>query len=198
MQAIGGAQKVKNIKSVKAAFTLEGAAPQPLEGEVLYYAPNLEKTVLKMNGAVIVTTIFDGKVEKTSGMMGNSEKSGKDVAEKSAKKGIVPQAFYTDKEAKLVGTATIDGKLAYKVEVPVGDLKTYEYYDAKSKLLVQNSVSVDTPQGPMEIITSYKDYKSVDGVKFAFVVTQEVAGQKIVTTMKNMEVNKGVSLADFK
>lgn len=63
---------------------------------------------------------------------------------------------------------------------------------------MQNSVSVDTPQGPMEIITSYKDYKSVDGVKFAFVVTQEVAGQKIVTTMKNMEVNKGVSLADFK
>uniref|UniRef100_UPI0039A5CBC9 M16 family metallopeptidase n=1 Tax=Ornithobacterium rhinotracheale TaxID=28251 RepID=UPI0039A5CBC9 len=198
VQAIGGVQKVKNIKSVKATFTLEGAAPQPLEGEVLYYEPNLEKTVLEMNGAVIVTTIFDGKVEKTSGMMGNSEKSGKDVAEKAAKKGIVPQAFYTNKEAKLVGTTTIDGKLAYKVEVPVGDLKTYEYYDAKSKLLVQNSVSVDTPQGPMEIITSYKDYKSVDGVKFAFVVTQEVAGQKIVTTMKKMEVNKDVKLADFK
>ncbi|MRI63472.1 hypothetical protein EDM00_05640 [Ornithobacterium rhinotracheale] len=130
--------------------------------------------------------------------MGNAEKSGKDVAAKASKKGIVPQAFYTEKEAKLVGTATINGKLAYKVEVPVGDLKTYEYYDVKSKLLVQNSVSVDTPQGPMEIITSYKDYKSVDGVKFAFVVTQEVAGQKMVTTMKNMEVNKGVSLADFK
>lgn len=198
VQAIGGEQKVKSVKSLKTNFTLEGVAPQPLEGEVLYYAPNLEKTTLKMNGAVIMTNSFDGKVEKSSGMMGNSEKSGKDVAEKAAKKGIVPQAFYTDKEAKLVGTASIDGKPAYKIEVIAGDLKTYEYYDAKSKLLVQSSVSVDTPQGPTEIITSYKDYKSVDGVKFAFVVTQEVAGQKMIKTMKNIVVNKGVSLADFK
>ena len=198
LNAIGGEKKVKALKSTKIKFEMTGAAPQPLQGDMISMAPNLEKQVIYMNGAPVMTTIFDGNTLKTSGMMGNSEKSGEDVAAQKAKKGIISQAYYTPEQIELSGVDKIDGKEVYKVNVKQGAETFTEYYDAKSGLLLKTVNVVETPQGNMEVSVVYEDYKKVDGIMFPFKVTQEVGPQKIVQKITSFEANKGVSKADFK
>ncbi|MBV7441684.1 insulinase family protein [Weeksellaceae bacterium TAE3-ERU29] len=198
LKAIGGKGKAKALKSVKMNFEMTGAAPQALQGELIFMAPNLEKQVINMNGNPIMTTVFDGNTLKMSGMMGNSEKSGDEVVDKKVKKGIISQAFYTADQIELTGVTKVDGKDAYKVQVKQGDDVTTEYYDANTGLLLQSSVTMETPQGDMEVVTLYKDYKKVDGIMFPFTIIQEAGPQKMVNTIKSIEVNKGVSKADFK
>ena len=198
LKAIGGKAKAKALKSVKMKFEMTGAAPQPLQGDMVFMAPNLEKQVIYMNGSPVMTSIFDGNTLKVSGMMGNSEKSGDEVADKKAKKGIVSQAFYTPEQIELSGVTKVDGKDAYKVQVKEGEEITTEYYDVNTGLLLQSTVAVETPQGNMEVVTLYKDYKKVDGIMFPFTITQEAGPQKMVNTIKSIDINKGVSKADFK
>lgn len=197
LDKIGGKDKVKALKSVKATFSMEAGAPQPLEGTLLQLAPNREKTEMKMNGMTVMSQSFDGTTLKVAGMGGSQELTGDDVADKVAKKGIIDQAFYTADQLELAGLSKVNGKDAYKVKVKVGKSTHEEFYDKTSGLLVQSVATQETPQGDMQIVSKFEDYKAVDGIKMPFKVLQEVGPQTVVMEMKSYEVNKGVSQSDF-
>lgn len=197
LEKIGGKTKVQSLKSVKATFSMEAGAPQPLTGTMMQLAPNREKMEMQMNGMTVMSQTFDGTTLKVAGMGGSQELSGDEVADKVAKKGIVEQAFYTADQLELAGMTKVDGKDAYKLKVKVGDNIHEEVYDKTSGLLVQSIVTQESPQGSMQIVTNYEDYKAIDGIKMPFKVTQEVGPQTMVTEFKTYELNKGVSQSDF-
>ena len=197
LEKIGGKAKVQSLKSVKATFSMEAGAPQPLTGTMMQLAPNREKMEMQMNGMTVMSQTFDGTTLKVAGMGGSQELSGDEVADKVAKKGIVEQAFYTADQLELAGMTKVDGKDAYKLKVKVGDNIHEEVYDKTSGLLVQSIVTQESPQGSMQIVTNYEDYKAIDGIKMPFKVTQEVGPQTMVTEFKTYELNKGVSQSDF-
>lgn len=197
IKAIGGEKKVKGLKSIKATFSMEAGAPQPIDGTLMRLAPNKEKMEMTMNGMTIMSQTFNGETLKMSGMQGSQELSGDDVADKVAIKGIVEQAFYTADQLELAGMSKVDGKDAYKVKVTLGDKTHEELYDKATGLLIQTVMTQETPQGDVQILNNFSDYKDVDGVKFPFEMTQLVGPQTIKTTFKTYEINKGVSASDF-
>lgn len=198
LDAIGGKAKAKSLKSVKSNFTMTGAAPQPISGEMIQMAPNKSKMVMKMGDMTVMTDIFDGTTHKVSGMMGNSEKTGKDVADKAAKKGIIEQAFYTADEIELAGISEIEGKEAYRIKVKKGEQVVDEYYDTQSGLLLQTVVSMKTQMGEMSMTSSYLDYVTIDGIKYPTKIKQAVGPQNMEMTFKDIQFNKGVTEEDFK
>lgn len=198
LQAIGGKDKAKALKSVKATFEMTGAAPQPIQGELMQLAPNKEKMVMTMNGMNVMTQVFDGTTLKVSGMMGNSEKSGEEVADKAAKKGIVSQAFYTKDQVELKGISDLNGKDTYKVEVTEGKETTTEFYDVKSGLLIQIASVIQSPQGDSTMLFLFDDYKAVEGIMMPHKITQSAGPQNIVMIFSDYVLNKGITEADFK
>lgn len=197
VQAIGGIEKAKTIKSLITTFEINGLAPQPIQGQIIQMAPNKEKMVMQMNGMEMMKQIFDGKTLKVSGMMGNTEKSGEEVATQAAKKGIIEQAFYTDSQLEIKGIGQVDGKDAYKIEVTKGKETITEYYDIQTNLLVQTIATQKTPQGEMTVSTQYKNYQEVEGVQLPFIIEQTVGPQVMKFEVKNYQINKGVIAADF-
>ncbi|MCT7904094.1 Peptidase M16 inactive domain [Candidatus Ornithobacterium hominis] len=198
LEKIGGKEKVKNLKSMRTEFLINGLAPQPIQGEIINLAPNKQKTVMKMNGNVMMSTIFDGEKEVVSGMMGNSEKSGEEVADQKSRAGIIPQAFYTKDQITLQDLEKINENLAYKLIVNIGGKQKTEYYDQKSKLLVRTVEKAETPQGPIQIEMDLKNYKKIDGVLMPYQMIQKVGAQEMVLEVQKIVFNKGVTNADFK
>lgn len=198
LDAIGGKAKAKSLKSIKSNFTMTGASPQPISGEMMQMAPNKSKTVMKMGEMTVMTDVFDGTTHKVSGMMGNSEKTGKDVADKAAQKGIIEQAFYTADEIELAGISEIEGKEAYRIKVKKGEQVVDEYYDTQSGLLLQAAVSVKTQMGEMSMTTTYLDYVTIDGIKYPTKLKQAAGPQNMEMTFKDIQFNKGVTEEDFK
>lgn len=194
LQAIGGKDKAKALKSLKSTFSMEAGAPQPLTGEVWQMAPNKEKMTLKMGEMVVQQQAFDG----TTLRAGGQEFTGEMVADKVAVKGIVTQAFYTKDQVELKGISSVNGKDAYKVKVTNNNTVITEYYDVKTGLLVQEEVTEKGPQGEMVIVSKYEDYKAVDGLKFPFKKITEMGPQTMVITFNSIVVNKGITEADFK
>ena len=152
---------------------------------------------MKMNGMTVMSQSFDGTTLKVAGMGGSQELTGDDVADKAAKKGIIDQAYYTADQLELAGMSKVNGKDAYKLKVTVGKSTHEELYDKASGLLVQSVATQETPQGDMQMVTRFEDYKAVDGIKVPFKIYQEVGPQTVVMEMKSYEVNKGVSQSDF-
>lgn len=197
LDAIGGKEKATALKSSITKMSMTGAAPKPLEVTLTQLAPNKEKMLMKMGDMVIMEQSFNGEVLKVSGMMGESEKSGEEVADKVAQKGIISQAFYTSNQLELKGMAKVGDQDAYKIIVDKGGKKITEFYDTKTGLLLQSTVVEESPQGNMSINTIFSDYKEVDGLKFPFKMTQEVGPQKMVSTISEITLDKGVSAEDF-
>lgn len=198
LDAIGGKAKAKSLKSLKSNFTMTGASPQPLSGEIIEMAPNKSKMVMKMGEMTVMTEIFDGTTHKVSGMMGNSEETGKEVADKAAKKGIIEQAFYTADEIELAGISEIEGKEAYRIKVKKGEQVIDEYYDTQSGLLLQTVAPMKTQMGEMSMTSNYLDYVTIDGIKYPTKITQVIGPQKMEMTFKDIQFNKGVTEKDFK
>lgn len=198
LAAIGGKEKAQSLKSYKADFIMTGAAPMPLQGIVLKMAPNMSLMEMKMNGQTVMRQAFDGTTLRVSGMMGNQEKTGEDVADQAAKKGIIEQAFYTPEQMELLSISQVNGKDAYKVKVTEGGKSKEEYYDTQTGLLIQTIEVQESPQGSMSLVSSLSDYQEVEGIKIPMKSTIVTGPQTMEMTYSNVELNKGVSAEDFK
>lgn len=196
--AIGGADKAKSIKSTKREMTLTGAAPQALSVVMLEMSPNKTRQTISMEGMTVMDEKFDGTTYRVSGMMGNDEQTGEDVADRVARKGIIQQAHYTADQLGLTGIEKVDGKDAYVVRVVQGGQTKHEYYDVDSGLLVQTSETHSTPQGDITVNMQLGNYKEVDGIKLPHLMVQEAGPQVMTMTVNKIEINKGVTEADFR
>ncbi len=197
LEAIGGRKNAEAVKSISTDFTLTGAAPVPLQGQMAYMAPNKELFVISMQGQVAQKSTFDGTTLKVTGMMGNSEKTGDDVADKAAKKGIIEQAFYTPDQIKLVGMGSVNGNKAYKVEVTQNGSTQTEYYDAKSYWLVQVDSTEKTPQGEVPVTFNFSDYQKFGNLGYPTKMVQTVGPQVMNFEFSNIKVNEEVTADMF-
>ncbi len=93
---------------------------------------------------------------------------------------LVDYATKGDK-ATLQGKDTVNGKEAWKIELTNTTGKDITFYiDTKTKLLLQTRQMSEgggrNSSEAKEIITSYSDYKDVDGVMFPHTITTEGSG----------------------
>ncbi|MDR0296173.1 MAG: insulinase family protein [Prevotellaceae bacterium] len=195
VKALGGVAAIEAINDYKMTGSVS-AMGQQLVFSQMFKKPEMSLTTITMNGMVVQKVIFNGKTLNMSGMAGNQEfTKGKEFDAIKAEAGICPPMNFV----KNGYTMTVKGieNDAYILDVDSGSLKTY-WFDTKTGLLIKTSTTADTPQGTIQQIMEFSDYRPVNGILFPYTIKQKAAGMEMVTTISDVKVNAGLTNEDFK
>lgn len=205
IDAKGGVQKVKAIKSVKASAKVsQGGIEIPIT--VQQKRPNMVRMDMTFQGKAMVQA-YDGETGwQINPFQGSSEAEKmagdelKDVQEQADMDG--PLIDYKEKghTVELIGKEDVEGTPAYKLKVTLknGDVRNY-YLDAESYLELKVNSKRKTPGGEIEVDQFVGNYKPVDGVIFPFSIDTKVKGQTVSQiTIEKMELGVAIEDSVFK
>ncbi len=101
-------------------------------------------------------------------------------------------------KTKLTGVESVNNKPAYKIQfiLPSGT-KWVQFYDTETSLKVKEIKDINTPQGTFTHEVLYSDYKTIEGLKYAFKITQKIGGQSIDFNISSIKINSGLSDREF-
>jgi hypothetical protein len=199
----GGRPALEKITSAQAKGTIQ-IPDANLSGtiELIQKAPNLASTVVELPGIGRQREVFDG----TSGwsddpMNGVREKSGVELAE--ARRGatfgreLKMKTLYQTMNVK--GRERVGTRDAIVVEaVPAEGSPVKMFFDAENGLLLKQTGTRQTPQGPLEVEVTFEDYRPVDGVQHAFTIRQATSLFSAVIQLSEIKHNVPVDDAVFK
>lgn len=190
-EAIGGLAKVKSVKTLK---TISTANMQGQQFKVISISatPNKVANTIESGGQVMQKQVFDGITGFMQEQGETVDLSSEEV--KKMKGETAPFVDFVYKKATVKGIEKVNGNDAYVIELDGEKV----FYDVASGLKVKSEMKQEDQQGEYSVITFYKDYKSVKGVKLPHVMNQDVGGNKIKFTVTETLINKGVTDADFK
>jgi hypothetical protein len=194
VNAIGGKAAIEKIESYKIAGEMSMMG-QKVEVTQAFKQPNQTSTIMSMGGMVMQKIVFDGSKLKMSGMQGEQEfTEGDEYESMKAEASPCPEMNYIKNGYQLTvkGIEEIDGKDAYALEVVKAKTTSIEYYDIESGLKVKTVTTVEGPQGAMQQVAEYADYKEVDGIKFPHTMKQSVSGMAMNTTITSIEINQPI------
>lgn len=191
LNAIGGAKKIQELKTVKATYT---ASVQGMELVMTSSkkTAGLSLMELSVGGNPMTKNVTDGKSASMTQM-------GQKVSIDESTREIALFEAYTVPEANLAGlkvkpvlkaVENVDGKEVYLVEyqLPGGSVVS-NYFDKATGLKVQQLRTVKGPQGDVVVPTKYTDYKEVSGVKFAHSISISQGPMTLNFNAKSIEVN---------
>lgn len=193
LKAVGGADKVKAVKSLvqKGKIETMGASGDYVRKDA---APNKTVTKFTIQGMTI-TQAFDG--EKGFYNMGQKMDLPADMTapQKKTSSLFIPLSEGY-KTAKVEGIVTENGAEYYKVVA--SEIERVDFYDVKTGLLTKSEQKMKSPQGEVVATTINKAYKAFDGILIPTEVVLETGPQTINVKVESVEVNKNVTEADFK
>jgi len=201
--AVGGREAMEKITSRVSTGTVEipemGATGTITISEK---APNKSLAVFEIAGMGQVRQGSDGTAAwEDSPMSGVRDKSGTELADT-----LRGSTFNSELKLKTLyktvvvsGKEVVDGKDAYVlVCTPAEGATNKLYFDATSGLMVKQSSTRDTPQGPMDIDVFVSDYRAVGGVKLPFTVRQVTSMFSVVVKLSDVKANVALDDAIFK
>jgi len=185
IDAIGGEKALKKIKDVTlmASTTMQGMT---IGFDIYRKAP--DKYMMKIgSGSMVFQQIaYDGTTGRMVSPMGGENKTleGQELEDMKVESTLNAELFYDQLGIKLnlLGIEELNGIRAYKVELtyPSGKQAT-RYFDENSGLLIQES----SDQG----VTEFSDYRAVNGVKFPFIISQQMGQQTVKMNVLSVKVN---------
>ena len=191
--AIGGAKKVKEVKSIAttANATVQGmeltsVTKQTAKGQMNNTTSMMGQTMSKQ-----VVTPTMGYVEQQGQkqtLTGDDLKAAQATAKLFSELDLVSKPGVV-----LVGIENIEGNDAYAIK----DGDTTYYFDVNTGLKTAQATAYDV-QGQQGVqMVYFADYKDVKGIKVPFKTSMNV-GIDIEMITKDVKINEGVSDADFK
>jgi predicted Zn-dependent peptidase len=189
--------KIKDIQIVMDA-TIQGMQINMLTKQMM---PNLLQTEVKMNGNVMQKQVFDGEKGISQTPQGPKNIEGEELKALAQEAVMHKELKYEalGYQLNLLGIETVLGKEAYKVEVisPLNESE-FQYFDVNSGLLIYKT-AVSTRGGVSTVSTTeYYDYKKVEGILFPYKRVEQAGPQLIELNIKQLELNKGLKVDDFK
>ncbi|MBL7830405.1 MAG: insulinase family protein [Saprospiraceae bacterium] len=202
LSAIGGNQQISQIKDIHivSETTFQGMA---LHTDKYVKSPDKFAEKMTMNGMVMQEQVING-TKGIQGQMGQREPMDAETfkATQEELNVISQQKYLADKyNLKLIGTESIDGKDAYKIEVTLpSGVKKIEYYDVTSKLKLREVNSQSAGEKTITMTTDYSDYRAVNGVMLPYksTITGGMMPMPIEMIVKTIDINKGVEDSIFK
>jgi hypothetical protein len=201
-QAMGLANAAK-IRTVQMTGTLS----YPMQGmqgryEAFYKSPN--KLLLKVNiqGIGEIQQGFDGKVgwEKNP-MTGLRELQGAELAQMrwNAESGVSNDLRKTLRNPKLVGQEKVGNRNTFVITAQTtAGAPIKVFVDAQRYLPLRVDLEVATPQGKLNIVFRFEDYRRIDGVMYAFTTRQSIAGIEAVLKIERVRHNVPIDDAIFR
>ena len=195
-EAIGGKSEVDKIESLMLVYEGEAMGAK-IKTEEKRTADKYAQTTY-MNDAPMMGVIAKGD-ELYMKQGGNKVPLPPQMQNdlKSAM-GIFPeQGIALSEKAKLTGTEKVDGKDAYKIELPGEAVQATYFYDVESGLKVKETSVVTMNGQTQNQEVAYKDYQEVDGIKFPSVKVGTMGPQLLESKLLQAVINKEVTDADF-
>ncbi|WP_413533326.1 M16 family metallopeptidase [Empedobacter brevis] len=192
-KAIGGADKVKAVKSIvqKGKIETMGMSGAYTKKDA---SPNKSVTIMNIGGMNIIQS-FDG--EKGFYNLGQKIDLPEEMTAPLKKtNSLFAPLSEGYKTAKVEGIVSENGVDYYKVVA--ADISRTDFYDVKTGLLNKSEQKMKTPQGEVVATTTNKVYKTFDGILMAAEILTEAGPQTAKITIDSVEVNKNVTDADFK
>jgi len=183
--------KIKDI-TVKMSASVQG---QSLAVTRYQKAPNKFAMIISMGTMVVQKQTFDGTEAKTSGMQGNKTLEGEELEDMKASSVMFNDVNGDDSKYNytLLGVESIEGKDAYKMEKvsTTTESKETEWYDVETGLVVKSMQVKESPEmgGSIAIVSTFSDYKEVDGIKFAHKIGQSFGPQSFDMEVSSIEMN---------
>jgi len=195
IDAIGGREKILAVKDVTRKLTanIQG---MDLKVTIILKDPNKLYSFVDAGAAFQQKIIFDGVKGKTIQMGQEQEMTGETLEATKLQANLHAELDYAKNGIKteLVAVETINNSDAYKVilTLPSG-VKETQYFDIKSGLMVRQMTSVSTQQGTINQIMDFDDYRDINGLKYAYKLTQTAGPQTIELTTTSIEINTNPS-----
>jgi hypothetical protein len=198
VDAIGGAENLSKIvdrttvmrgvvQGVNILIVSYQKAPNKLKQEI--HAGEVEQKIY-FNGERGVQLISDNKTEI----------EGSELEKLKVESTIILllELKHYGVSVELKGIEMVDKKPAYKIEfsLPSGT-KWTQFYNTESFLKVKEVKNLSTPQGTFTQEILYSDYKTIEGLKYAFKITQKIGGQSIDFNVSSIKINSGLSDREF-
>ncbi len=198
LKAIGGRPAIEGLKDVRKEYkaTMQGMEVDLVE-QVL--VPDNYAMRMTMGPMTMQKLVYSAGKGYTEGMDGRVELIDQMLQEAQENAWPVPEAAYKQMghELRLMGVVEVEGRKAYRVRITTLSDKSYtDYFDVETGLKVKRTEVQVTPQGNIEVNTTYADYKAAGGVKFPWTVNQS-AGVLLEFKAVSIDVNKGLDRSAF-
>jgi len=189
----GGAEAYAKAKTTAMTGKVTVAAAN-ISGNVSIYqdGPKFYQ-VVDIDGIGKIEGGFDGETAwENSALQGPRVLEGdeKIEAKRAAMLAVISNWRNVFKEARTVGTESVDGKPAWKVEMTAreGKPETF-FFDQDSGMLVKTSSVRTTPLGDVPAETDMSDFRPVDGIMTPFTMTERAMNQTMVMKFTNVSYN---------
>lgn len=191
IKAIGGEKAVKTVKSVAmVGNTTIPQAPSPLTFTSKSDNKDRFMVELSMGTMSMMKQVVGDKSGYAAQQGQKMDFPAEEFAEMKAEAKLFPELNPANE--KVTAIESIEGSDAYAVVSG----KTVSYYDVKSGLKVAESTTQEQGGQKMVLMSYFKDYKEVKGVKFPFNIIKNV-GIELDIKISDIKINEGVTDADF-
>ncbi|MDN3546796.1 M1 family metallopeptidase [Mucilaginibacter aquaedulcis] len=199
LDAIGGAEKLKNIKDlqVSSTGTVQGSEIQMV---TRYRVPDMyyqQITVPSYNNMVVNHILVNG--DNVNAQQLNREIPLDDIGKKvvKARSKPFPELDYEKNGYTLVldsALKIVNGDLAYEIDVKLAEGATIKnFYSQKSGLKVKQVVD-----GPVISATEWSNYEGINGgIRIPFFMKTTLLGQPAEFKVKETAVNSNISAVSF-
>ncbi|WP_436515009.1 M16 family metallopeptidase [Ekhidna sp. To15] len=197
--ALGGEDAISKIDNVTIKMSGEMMGRQLIVTQIM--AKGMKTSmVVDMGGMTVMASISDGK-EASVSQMGNKPS----LDDATVEEQVISNALFSELALKELGATLeltaveeVNGSDSYAIEVTLSKGNKYTvYFDAESGLKVRYSKTTETPQGTFTQSVDYMDYQEVEGVKFPFLMKQQMGPQKIDMKASEVLVNQDISEDTF-
>ncbi|MRI01926.1 insulinase family protein [Kriegella sp. EG-1] len=195
-KAIGGKDKIATIKSLLLIYEGEAMGSKIKTEERRTVDKYAQTTFMNNNAMMGIVAKGDELFMKqgTNKMPMPAEMA----ADLQGAMGIFPeQGILATGKAKLAGTEDINGKSAYKIEVPGTSIQATYYYDIESGLKVKEASIINIGGQTQNQVTIMKDYTEFEGILFPSTKSTMMGPQQVESKLLEALINKNVSEKDF-
>jgi outer membrane lipoprotein-sorting protein len=207
VQARGGMDKLKSVKTVKSTATLAMGPGMEAPAVLIQKRGEMARLEFTIQGLTGIQA-YDGKnAWQVMPFMGKKdpELMSADEAKEVQEMADIDRAWvdYKSKgnQVELLGKEKIEGTDAFKMKVSLknGDVETI-YFDADSFLEIKEESKRTMRGSEVNEESAIGDYKEVDGIVFPFAIESSMKGseQKQKITFSKIELNVPVDDSVFK
>ena len=204
IQAHGGLEKLKSLKSVKISGKVLAHAGIEIPITLQKKRPNLLRVDLNFQGKDLIQA-FDGETGWQTPFVGTdiqkmTEDDLKDIKEQADFDG--PLVDYKEKgnAVELVGKEDMEGTDVYKLKITLKDGNIrYLYLDGDNALELKSSGKIKREGTEYDAETFYGNYQTIEGVTMPFSIEVKVNGQTgQQITIEKVETNVDMNDSIFK
>ncbi|MBC2845035.1 outer membrane lipoprotein-sorting protein [Winogradskyella flava] len=213
LENIGGAESWNKLDGIKLSVKINQGGME-IPAEIVRLKEGKQMVVIDIQGQKVKQNVFDGEVLWNTNMMTQKAEKGTQEAAENMKleKANFPDPFlnYKDKgySIELMGKEEIDGTNTFKIKLTKSpmlvdgkkeDNISYYFFDTENfvPIAMQNEIKSGPMKGKMSQIT-FSDYQEVDGLYFAFSMTQGLKDQPgFSMSVDGVELNPDVDVKAF-